>query len=117
MIFSFTTSPTHGQKKPTYRDGIFKEVPTRIHEICLSAWRSRRQSRKEDKLPKILNMQKMTLPVLAGRKREDHPHHHPTPIRAVLASARETILAIRVMRRPVKKVMPVSWPRALFRRI
>ena len=35
---------------------------------------------------------------MAGRKREEHPPHHPTPRRAALASAREAMQAIREMR-------------------
>ena len=40
----------------------------------------------------------------SGSKREEEPPCHPTPIRAVLVSARETMQDIQAMRRPVRKI-------------
>ena len=101
---SFTPSPTLGQNKPTYRDGILKGGPARRHVICSSAWKSWKQYIKEEHLPKIINWNKPTVPVLVGIKMEEHPHYHQTPSRAVLASTRENIQAIQVMLRPVQKI-------------
>ena len=71
--------------------------------ICSRTLKSRRQSTKEDRLKNILNRKKLTVPVLEGRKREEHPPRHSTPIRAALASAREMVQYIRAMHRPVQK--------------
>ena len=102
-IFSFTPPPDCVRNNPTYRDGILKEGPTRINVICSSAWKSWRQSTKEENLPKIINGQKPTVPFLAGIEREDGPPHHPTPRRATLSSTRKTMQSIQAMHQPVQK--------------
>ena len=45
--------PTRGQRKHIYRDGILREVPTRIHAIFLNAWQFRSNSTKVVTLLKI----------------------------------------------------------------
>ena len=81
-----------------------KGGPARRHVICSSAWKYWRQYMKEEHLPKIINWNKPTVPVIVGIKMEEHPSCRPTPSRTVLSSTRKTIQAIQVMLRPVRKI-------------
>ena len=92
------------KNKPTYRDGTFKEGSTTRHVICLNAWKSRKLYTKEEHILKTLNGQNPTMPVLAGRKWEEHPPRHPTPSRDALASTRESIQAIWATSLPYQKI-------------
>ena len=116
MRFSFTPYPTHGKNKATYRDEILKEGPTRRHLIYSITRKQPRKSTKEYHLPKTPNVQKTTVPVLAGRKIEE-PTRHPTLRRAVLTSTRKSMQSFRDMGRPVQKNMNVAWTRALLLRV
>ena len=91
------SSQTLGQDKHISRDGTLKEGPTRRHAPYLNAWKSHNLSTKEEHLLKIISWQKPAVPVLVGRKSEDHLPRHQTPIRFSLASAIEAMQAIREM--------------------
>ena len=79
-----------------------RESITRIHATLLNAWRWLNKYRKEEhfqKSPIVDNIP--TMPVIVGKERRSKPTHLPTLRRAVLASARTIMQAIREIGQPV----------------
>ena len=85
-----TPFQTDGKSKPIYRAGTLRRSPTGKHARCLSAWRLRSMSMKEEYLlkPPLGNMP--TMSVITGNIREENPPLQTTPRKSSLVSARKS---------------------------
>ena len=89
-----------GQSKPIYRAGTLNMKSYKATYELFERMEVAEKSTKAETLLKIHLGQTPTVPVMAGKERENKPPHLPTPRQAALASARQKIQAIRVIGRP-----------------
>ena len=91
---SSTPFQTDGKSKPIYRAGTLRRSPTGKHARCLSAWRLRSMSMKEEYLLKSPLGNMPTMSVITGNIREENPLQELIPRRAALESIRKIMKVI-----------------------